>query len=191
MNIFDPFPKLSRLRRQKKGNENESWPSVGSILFLILIWPLSFWLIWAVISTFFSVGAYFFRFSWRKALKAFLSPVSFVMLTGWLMLGGAVGVFAAGLWFRPPMVILGLSVGTIVGFFMTTNEQERLPLVLLGAILGMLLPSFFLELENVQMVTGTSGRVFSLIGVIGQGSYTLYNKWSLLTEASENLQEET
>lgn len=188
MNIFDFLPKLSDLKRSLV---NESWPSVGGILFLMLIWPISFWLILAMISMFISVGTYFFRFSWHKALKVFLSPISFAMITIWIMLGGAVGILAAGIWFRPPLVILGLSVGTIVGFFMTTNEQERLPLVLLGAILGMLLPSFFLELENVQMVTGTSGRVFSLIGVIGQGSYALYNKWSLLTEASENLQEET
>ena len=113
------------------------------------------------------------------------------MLTAWLMLGGAVGVFAACLWFRPPLGILGLSVGTIMGFFMETQRKERLSSVLFFAVAGMLIPAFLMEMENMQIGVAIGVKAFSLIGVFGQGAYALYNNWALLAGPKGNLQGET
>ena len=162
---------------------------------MILIWPVSFWLIILLISIALSIGAHFLQFDWRKILKTFLSPISFNMLSGWGILGAAVGFLVAGIWFRPPLVILGLSIGTIIGFFTAkTSSQEVTPLerlgwILLVAIGGMLFSTFTLKIDNMEMGAAIGVKVLTLIGVLGQGAYALYNNWVSPTKASDNLQD--
>jgi hypothetical protein len=194
MNIFDSFPKFPRLKRQKKGNENESWPSVGGVFLLLWLWPVSFWLTLAIIIIFLSIGAHFLQFRWRKVLKSFLAPISFDMLSGWGMLGVVIGTLIAGIWFRPPPIILGMSIGTIIGFLAGRRDispVERIGWVLFTAIGGMLLPTFILDVDIMMPGLVIGVRAFTLIGVLGQGAYELFSNWTLLTEASGSLQDVT